>query len=71
MTGRRDVEGFKHLLWQWYASQRDAEEMSLPKEVEAADQALAAVLKAFEADCSVVTLPSVTTPQNSRDSDFP
>lgn len=45
---RRDVTAFKHLLWQWYASQRDSEEMSLPKEVETADQAFAAVLKAFE-----------------------
>lgn len=44
---RRDVTAFKHLLWQWYASQRDAEDASLPQTT-TADQAFAAVLKAFE-----------------------
>jgi hypothetical protein len=44
---RRDITAFKHLLWQWYASQRDAEDASLPQTA-TADQAFAAVLKAFE-----------------------
>jgi hypothetical protein len=44
---RRDVTAFKHLLWQWYASQRDAEDASLPQTT-TADQTFAAVLKAFE-----------------------
>lgn len=42
---RRDVEAFKHLLWQWYASQRDSEEKRVGSET--ADQALAAVLAEF------------------------
>lgn len=47
LARRRNVTAFKHLLWQWYASQRDAEDASLPQTT-TADQAFAALLKAFE-----------------------
>lgn len=82
MTGRRDVEGFEVLLWNWFDAEStvrafregntpDWEAEGTKEAEEAAEHALAAVLKAFEGEPSAVTAPAPLPPQNSRDSDFP
>ena len=81
MTGRRDVEGFKALLWVWFAAESEVRfiaEGNTPdwkaegtKEAEeVAEHALAAVLKAFEAESKRQALALVLNqgmPDHGRD----
>lgn len=84
MTGRRDVEDFESLLWQWFDAERsyretregnypDWEAEGTKKAKAAADKTFEAVRAAFLAEPAAVAAPTPSTlpPPNSRDSDFP